>query len=105
MKVAAKAGDWRVVVVHHGEAKTDHQNQAHEVGEMESATMLTRCERRLDAVPDNQNGGEGPKEVLPHAIEDPEVLLHERIDRLKHRIEEVHGISLGSLFRTFPALR
>src|SRR5271157_3438338 len=99
MEVAAKAWDRRVVIIHHGEAKTDHQNQAHKVGEVESASMLTSHKCRLDAVPDNQNGGEGPEKVLPHAIEDPEVLLHERIDRLKHRIEEVHGISLGSLFQ------
>ena len=102
VEVAAKAGDRRVVVVHHREAKTDHQNERHEVGEVESAAVLTCGKRRLDAVPDHQDGGEGPEQVLPHAIEDPEVLLHERIDGLKYGIKEVHGISWGSVV---PGLR
>ena len=56
--------------------------------------MFACGQSRLDAVPNHQDGGEGPEQVLSHAVEDPKVLLHERIDRLQHCVKEVHGLSL-----------
>src|SRR5580700_3881434 len=94
MEVAAKAGNRRIVVVHHREAKTDHQNQRHKVGEMKSAAVLAGGQSRLDAVPNHQDGSECPEQVLSHPVEDPKVLLHERIDRLQHCVKEVHGLSV-----------
>src|ERR1700676_567182 len=94
MEVTAKTRDRRIVVVHHGEAKTDHQDEGYKVGKVEPAAMLTSGEAGLDAVPNHQNGGKSPKEVLAHAVEDPKILLHERIDRLQHCIEEVHDLSV-----------
>jgi hypothetical protein len=91
---AAETGDGRIVVIHHGEPEADNEDQCDEVREVESALLPGR-ERCLDAVPDNENSSEGAEQTLPHAIEDSQVLLHERIDSLKHGIEEVHGISLG----------
>src|SRR5439155_11514276 len=94
MEIATKPWDWRVVVVHHREAKTDHQNQRHKVGEVEAAAVLAGSERGFNAVPNHQDGGEGPEQVLSHPVEDPKVLLHQRVDCLQHSVEEVHGISV-----------
>src|ERR1700730_10197236 len=90
MEIASKAGDGSVVIVHHGETEADHQNESHEVSEVESAAMFSGSERCLDPVPDNQNCGQGAEKVLAHSIEDPKVLLDECIDCLKDRIEEIH---------------
>src|ERR1700687_861359 len=94
MEVTVKGGKRRIVVIHHREAKTDHQNEGHKVGEVEPAAMLSSGERSLDAIPNHQDGGEGPEEVLTHSIEDPKVLLHERVNCLQHFVEEVHGFSV-----------
>src|ERR1700730_7979261 len=89
MEIASKARDRCVVIVHHGETKADHQNESHEVGEVESAAMLSGSKRCLDPAPDNQNCGPSPEKVLAHSIENPNVLLNERIDCSKGRIEEI----------------
>jgi len=61
MEIAAKAGDGRVVVVHHGKAKADHQNQAYEIRKVEAAALIAGGQGRFDAVPNHQNGRESPK--------------------------------------------
>src|SRR6266581_7201848 len=96
MKVAPKSRDGRVIVVHHRESKADHENQRYKVGEMKAAASLAGGKTRLDAVPNDENGGEGPEQVLPHAIEDPKVLLHKRVNRLEDFVEKVHGFILCS---------
>ena len=56
-------------------------------------------ERGFDAVPYNQNGRKGAEQVLPHGVEEAEVLSQQIADRLENELEIVgdHGNS-GSLF-------
>src|SRR5258708_1659684 len=90
MEVAAKAGDGRIIVVHHTEAEADHEDQGHKVSEVEAATMLASGECRLDAIPNHQDGGKGPEQVLPHPVEDPKVLLDECVYRSQDKVEQIH---------------
>src|SRR5215813_1079209 len=94
MEVSPEAGNGCVVVPGHGEAKTDHQDQSHKVCEMKSTTVFAGSERGFDAVPNHQNGGKGPEQVLAHTVENAKILLHQRVDRLQHCVEEVHGVSV-----------
>ena len=46
MKVPPEAGNGGIVVVHHGEAKADHQDQAHEICEVKAAPVFARGKQR-----------------------------------------------------------
>jgi hypothetical protein len=43
---------------------------------VKSAVMLAGGKAGFDAVPNDENSGEGSEQVLAHAIEDPKVLLN-----------------------------
>src|ERR1700687_2870274 len=93
MEIAADSGDWRMVVCDYREAKADRENQRGEVREMKPAAVVAGGESRLDSVPSDQDGGEGAEQVLPHSIENAQVLLHQGVDRLQDAIKEVHTVS------------
>jgi hypothetical protein len=93
VEVAPKPWNGSVVVVHHREAKADHQNQSHEVSEVEPAAMFTGGKPRFDAVPGDHDGCESSKQVLSHAIKHAYVLLDQGVHRLQHGIEKIHSLS------------
>jgi hypothetical protein len=95
VKAGANARDGIAVVVHHPKSETDGQEQAGEVIEVEG-TFAARCGKGgFHAIPGDENGGEGPEEVLAHSVEEAEILREQIVDRLKDELQEVwllHGV-------------
>src|ERR1700735_2652037 len=89
--VEARADAWKgsAVVVDHREAKTDGEQQARKMIELERRPSAGRGERGLDSNPSNQNGGERAEQVLAHGVEEAEVLGEQVVDRLKDVLEEI----------------
>src|SRR5580700_6975636 len=94
----AHANPWNrcAVVVDHGKTEADGEKEAREVVEMERV-LASRCgKRRLDAVPSDEDRGERAEKVLPHGVEEAEILREQVVDRLKDELEKIRLHGLGS---------
>src|SRR5260370_30416560 len=74
VEAGSHAGNRRVVVVDHGEAKTDGEQEACEVVELKGLLAACCGQGRLYAVPDDEDGGEHAEEGLAHGVAEAEVL-------------------------------
>src|SRR5579864_1499244 len=102
MKTGADAGNRSAVVVDHCEAKTDGEEKAGKVVEVERVLAGCGRERGLNAVPSNQDGGEGTEQVSPHRVEEAKILCEQVVDRLRDKLQEI-GLH-GQLLRRGDAL-
>lgn len=93
----ANAWEWGAVVGNHAEAEADGEQQAREIVEMKRLPASRGGECRFDSVPHDQNGRECAKQVLPHGIEEAEVLRQQVIDGLKDELEIVHDHETSAL--------
>src|ERR1700694_2143664 len=96
MKAGSHAGNGTAVVIDHGEAKTDGEQQAREVVELERMLAAGGREGRPDAVPSDEDGREAPAQVLAHGVKQAEVLREQVVDRLKDVLQEVSLHWIGS---------
>src|SRR6266851_5239691 len=93
MEARAHARYWCAVVVDHGKAETDREQQTRKMIEMKRTAATSGGESGLRAVPDNENGREHAKQVLAHGVEEAEVLHEQVVDGLKDILQEIvlHG--------------
>src|SRR6266851_1128490 len=90
METSAHARNRGAVVVHHCKAKADSQEQACEVVEMKHVLTASGGEGRFHSVPNHQDCGKGPEQVLAHGVEEAKILLEQVVDGLKDELEVVH---------------
>src|ERR1700676_4454802 len=93
VEAGSHARNRRAVVIDHGEAKTDGEEEAREVVELEGLLAACGGQSRLYPVPDDEDRGEHTEEVLSHSVEEAEVLREQVVDCLKDVLQEVslHG--------------
>src|ERR1700722_1512514 len=93
VEAGSHARNRRAVVIDHSEAKTDGEQKAGEVVELEGLFATCSRQSRLCAVPNDEDGGEHAEEVLSHSVEEAEVLREQVVDCLKDVLQEVslHG--------------
>src|SRR5256884_6465224 len=61
-------------------------------------TFAARCGKGgFHSIPGDENGGEGPEEVLAHSVEEAEI-LREQIDRKSTRLNSSHGYISYAVF-------
>src|SRR6266478_2760603 len=96
VEAGSYAGNRRAVVVDHGEAKTDGEEETREVVELKGLLAACGGQSRLYAVPDDEDGCEHTKKVLAHGVEEAEVLREQVVDRLKDVLQEVSLHRIGS---------
>src|SRR5215472_6228272 len=105
MKAHTHGGNRRRVVVDHHEAEADGQKQARKVLEVKGASAARCGEGAFHAVPDDEDGCEGPEQILTHGVEEAEVLGEERANGLEDVLEIVglHGRQLLALMGQTPS--
>ena len=86
VEARADAGDGGAVVVDHGEAEADGEQQAGEVVEVEGVLAAGGGESGFDAIPGHEDRGEHAEQVLAHGVEEAEVLGEQIVDGLKDEL-------------------
>src|SRR5258708_36798538 len=97
MEARAHARDWCAVVVHHGKAETDREQQTREMIEMKRSAAASGGQSGLRAVPYDKNGRKHAKQVLAHGGEEAEVLAEQVVDGLKDVLRDTVLDGSGSL--------
>jgi hypothetical protein len=64
IEAAAEAWDGNVVVIHHGVAERDRQQELCEFGKVEAARVMVSAQRSLDSKPSNHDRREGGVHLL-----------------------------------------
>src|SRR5581483_10930667 len=64
VEAAPNARNWHVVVLSHGVAKGDHQDEAGELPKVKTRAAVACCECRFESKPDDHDGGEGKEHGL-----------------------------------------
>src|SRR5580704_4357944 len=116
VEAGSHARNRRAVVVDHSESKTDGEQEAREVVELEGLLAACGGQSRLYAVPDDEDGCEHAEEVLSHSVEEAEVLREQVVDCMKDVLQEVslhcsapstwdHGLPMLTACGSFVANR
>src|SRR6185437_2135312 len=77
------------IVLHHREAKCDHEKQTREASKVESFPAFGARQSGLHSKPHNKDGGEPAKQILAHANEQIEVRCHQSPDAVFNGSERI----------------
>jgi hypothetical protein len=104
VKARSDAWDWIAVIVDHGEAEADGEEQAGKIIEVERIFPTRGGQSGFDPVPNDEDGGKRAKQVLAHGVEETEVLGKQSVDGLKDVLQIV-GLHCRQLLRHHRAHR